>query len=106
MVTWHVGALEGSGIIFADGLRLGPAEYSINVERDAAGRTTAHGQIRAKDSLLQKAYESREVVLRPDSDKIKRLIIKVRDPGPATSEIDIEDSSSLALIEMLVSKNG
>ena len=69
MARLNLGALEGSGIVFADMLRLGPVEYSINVERDAAGRTTAHGRIRAKDSLLQKAHEAREVVLRPDSDK-------------------------------------
>ena len=106
MVTWLVGALEGSGIIFADGLRLGPAEYSINVERDAAGRVTAHGRITAKDSLLQEAYEAGDVVLRLDSNKSKRLKIKVGDPGPASSEIDIEDPSSLALVEMLAAKNG
>jgi len=106
MVTWHVGALEGSGIIFADGLRLGPAEYSINVERDATGRTTAHGRITAKDSLLQEAYEVRDAVLRLDSDKSTRLKIRVRNPGPTSSEIDIEDPSSLALVEMLAAKNG
>ena len=106
MARLSLGELEGSGIVFAGGLWLGPAEYSIIVERDAAGRITAHGRIRAKDSLLQEAYEAGDAVLRLDSDKSKRLEIKVRDPGPASSEVDIEDSSSLALVEMLVSKNG
>lgn len=99
MARLSIDVLKGSGIVFADGLRIGPARYQISVDRDEAGRTSAYGKISGEDTMLRKAYEAQVVKLRLENNEI--LEVRVRDSGPNEAEIEIEDHTSLSLVERL-----
>ena len=73
---WHLGTIEGTGVLFAGPLRVGTAEYEIIVSQDGGGMKTAHGTISGKWEALRKIYEAGDnATLRlKDGDKISILV--------------------------------